>query len=377
MRYDGKTRYRFGGYPSVTIAGLLILIWAVGCSDDKPTEPPPARSLWETSTPQEQGIDPLLLDSAAIVAAGDGFVDGLLVVRNGYLVWERYFNGYTSASPHNNMSVSKSFLSALAGKAYQEGYIDSLDQRVLEFFPEYVYPGMEPAKYDITIRHLLTMRMGIRDESDDNYAEYNRLHSSDNWVKATIETPLLYSPGERWLYNTFETHLLSAIVTKATGVSTRAYATASLLTPMGITVDVWEQDPQGYYFGGNSMYFTPQEMAKLGWMYLNGGQLNGTQIVPVDWVQLTLTPSTNLTHPNQWGEFKNYNYAYLWWLGEVGGEEIFMAYGYGGQFVIVFPALNMVVVSTARNQVDPDTSTVQEWAIFDIIANYIVPAAHD
>jgi CubicO group peptidase (beta-lactamase class C family) len=365
------------GHLSRALVTALLLLAVFACSDDKPTEPKPAPPLWNTSTPEAQGMDGLLLDSAFIQAEAAGFIDGLVVIKNGFLVAEQYYNGFTNTSPHNVMSVSKSFLSAIVGIALEQEYIDSLDERMLDYFPEYVYPEMDTAKYDITIRHLLTMRMGIRGEEADNYAEYWRLYNSDNWIKATIETPLQYLPGERMVYNTFQTHLLSGIITKATGKSTRTYATDCLLGPMKIGVDSWERDPQGYYFGGNSMYFTPQEMAVLGWLYLNDGQLNGVQIVPSAWVDLTLSPSTNFTHPNEWGEFKNYNYAYLWWLGEMGGQDMFMAYGYGGQFVVVFPDLSLVVVSTAPNQVDPDTSTVQEWAIFDIIAHYIVPAAEN
>ena len=353
--------------------GLLLLAVAVGCGD-KPTEPKPERPLWNRSTPEAQGMNAQRLDSAFIQAEAAGFIDGLVVIRNGYLVGERYYNGFTSAVPHNVMSVSKSFLSAITGLALDRGYIDSLEEKVLDYFPEYVYPEMDSAKLDITIRHLLTMRMGIRGEDADNYGEYWRLYNSPNWIRATIETPLQYLPGERMTYNTFQTHLLSGIITKATGRSTRVFTTDYLLRPMRIGVDAWEQDPQGYYFGGNSMHFTPQEMAMLGWLYLNDGRLDSVQIVPSAWVALTLSPSTNFTHPNEWGEFKNYNYAHLWWLGEFGGHAVYLAYGYGGQFVAAFPDLNLVVVSTAPGQVDPPTSTVQEMAIFEIIAHYIVPA---
>jgi hypothetical protein len=92
---------------------------------------------------------------------------------------------------------------------------------------------------------------------------------------------------------------------------------------------------------------------------------------------MTLSPSTNLIHPNAWGELKNYNYAWLWWVGEIGGHAMFMAYGFGGQFVVNFPDLDLVVVSTARWEVDPDTSTTQEFAIFAIIADYIVRSTEE
>jgi CubicO group peptidase (beta-lactamase class C family) len=112
----------------------------------------------------------------------------------------------------------------------------------------------------------------------------------------------------------------------------------------------------------------------LGLLYLNRGILHGIQIVEEEWVNRTLTASTDNTHPNGWGAMKNYNYAWLWWLGQFGGEDMFMAYGYGGQFVVVFPDLDMIVVTTAEHAVHPDQSTVQEWALFDIIAENIVPA---
>jgi len=115
-------------------------------------------------------------------------------------------------------------------------------------------------------------------------------------------------------------------------------------------------------------------MATLGYLYLNKGRLNGQQIIPGDWIDLTLSASTNFIHPNEWGAYKNYNYAYLWWLGQINEHKLFMGYGYGGQFVVVFPDLNLIVVSTANNQVDPEASNIQEWAIFELIAQNILPA---
>jgi len=327
---------------------------------------------WEKSTPELQGFDAQVLDSAFIQANNEGFIDGLLVVRNGYLIAEQYYNGYNKTSPHNVMSVSKSFLSAIAGLAFHNGFIDSLGEKMLDYFPEYIYPGIDQRKYNITIEHLLTMRMGIASESENNYAVFFEIQSSLNWIKATIEYPLIFNPGERMRYNTFQTHLLSAIIAKATNQSTRDFATEYLFDEMHIDVDDWRQDPQGYYFGGSDMYFTPREMAVLGYLYLQNGNLNRKQILPEAWVQLTLSPSSNFTHPNQWGELRNYNYGYLWWLGQIGDHDIFMALGYGGQFVIVFPDLNLIVVSTSNNQVNPNNANDQELTVLDIVNRYVI-----
>lgn len=358
------------------ISILIVLVFIVSC-DKHPTEPDFEQYTWNFSTPEAQGLNSQILDSAFVQAELTGFVDGLLVIRNGYIIREDYYNEYTVSTPHNVMSVSKSFLSAITGIALQQGHIDSLEEKMLNYFPEYIYPDMDSRKYDITIRHLLTMRMGIRGEAEDNYGVYQEIYTSDNWIKKTIESPLLDDPGAKMHYNTFQTHLLSAIITKATEKSTSDFATELLFKPMQIDIDAWERDPQGYYFGGNSMQFSPREMAVLGFLYLNNGRINDLQIIPNDWVELTLSASTNFTHPNEWGAYKNYNYAYLWWLGQINEYDMYMGYGYGGQFVVVFPSINLIVVSTANHQVDPDTSTVQEWAIFDFIAAYILPSIID
>ena len=279
---------------------LFLIFFIFSCEDHRDKQ-----HLWDSTTPYEQGIDPQILDSAFIVAENTGFIDGLVVIRNGFLVAEDYYNGYSRSKPHIIASVSKSFLSAIAGIALYHGDIDSLEKKVLDYFPEYVYTGIDTRKHQITVRHLLTMRMGIRDESEDNYGVYWGLYNSPNWIQATIESPLAFNPGERMRYNTFQTHLLSGIITKATQKSTLAYGKEFLFDPMGIDVDGWRRDPQGIYFGGNEMYFTPQEVALFGYLYLNHGALNGKQIVPAAWVDSSLSPSTNYTHPNEWGAFKN------------------------------------------------------------------------
>lgn len=347
----------------------------VGCNSENTIieeviQPP---KLLNVSSPEAQGMDAQMLDVAFNEAKLKGFVDALLVFKNGYIVGEKYFNGYTQFASHNVKSVSKSFLSVIAGTAINEGYM-TLDDKMLDYFPEYVTPFLDARKQDITVRHLLSMRMGTKADADDNYTVYTNLYNSNNWVKSIIEAPLMYNPGDVMSYNTFQTHLLSVIVSRATQKSTLAYATESLFTPMQIDVDFWEQDPQGNYFGGNSMYFTPREMLVLGMMYLNDGKLLGEQIIPKSWVDFSLTPTTNYNPPAEFGAFKNYNYAYLWWLGQINGNNMYMAYGYGGQFVAVFPGLDLIVVSTTNVDVTPSNSSLQELAVFDIISNYILPA---
>ncbi|MFC2129263.1 serine hydrolase domain-containing protein [Bacteroidota bacterium] len=353
---------------------LFLALFIYSC-ENGPEDP--TTYSWKSSRPEAQDMDSDILDSALLEAELTGFIDGLLVIRNGKIVAEGYFNGFDAIIPHTVMSVSKSFLSAITGIAYEQGYIESLDEKVLAYFPEYIFPGMDTRKNDISIRHLLTMRMGIKGEADDDYGVYQGLYSSENWMKETLESELIDAPGEKMHYNTFQTHLLSGIITKATQKSTFDFCQQELLDPMNIDVDAWEQDPQGYFFGGNTMHFTPREMAVLGYLYLNNGRIDDKQIIPESWVELTTSASSDFKHPNEWGAWKNYNYAYLWWLGQINDYDLFMAYGYGGQFVVVFPELNLIVVTTAKNEVAPETTNIQEWAIFDIISKYILPSIEE
>ena len=355
----------------LTFLSVLISLFCLSACKEGLVGPDPDRFIWPVSAPESQGLDSRLLDSAGVMAEKMGYVDGLLVIRNGFLVSERYFNGYGAFTPHNLKSVSKSFLSVAAGKALGQGFIPGLDERVLDYFPDYVYPGMDERKYDITIRHLLTMQMGIAAEADNNYQLYSEIYHSGNWIKTTLELPLLFDPGNGMRYNTFETHLLSVIITRATGKSTRAYAQDNIFDQMGIDVDQWEKDPQGYYFGGNNMYFTPREMAVLGLLYLSQGKINGVEVISPEWIGLSITRTRPADVP-EWGVFTDYNYGYLWWLGKINGYTLYMALGYGGQTVLVFPQLNLIVVTTANPDIPPDVD--QERPILELVSRYVLPA---
>jgi len=234
---------------------IFISIMAIGAGCKK--ELPESHFVpfdWETSTPGEEGMDPQLLDSAFVIASQSGFMDGMLVIRNGMIVAEEYYNGLTANSPHNIMSVSKSMLSAIAGTVLYGPYGLDLDDRMLDYFPQYASGGLDPRKQEITIEHLLTMRMGIEGEAYNNYSVYSELYNSGNWIKSTIEYPLVNDPGAGMRYNTFITHLLSGVITEATGQGTDEFAKSNLFSPMGIDIDSWEKDPQGICFGGNSMF---------------------------------------------------------------------------------------------------------------------------
>lgn len=324
------------------------------------------------STPESQGVSSSLLNNAYRKATSLGFVDGIIVAKNGYIIGEKYYNGFTKSTPHNVKSVSKSILSAITYFAINDNLIH-LNDKILDYFPEYKSPNLDTRKSNITIENLLTMKMGIPAEFDNNYTVYTDLYNSNNWVEATINLPLKYSPGTTMSYNTFQTHLLSVIIKRASQKSTLDFATENLFKSINIDIDQWEQDAQGNYFGGNSMFFTPREMFRFGSVYLNNGKLNNQQIIPESWINLTLTNTSNFSNLNI-GAFKNYNYGYLWWLGEINNKKVFLAYGYAGQLIVLIPNLNAIIVTTTNNKVNSVKATNQEVTIFNFISEHLLPA---
>jgi CubicO group peptidase (beta-lactamase class C family) len=322
---------------------------------------------WPVSTPSDQGLNQIKIDSAYIQASQLGFVDALLVIRNGNLVAEKYYNGYNENSAHQIWSDTKSFMSALIGIAIDKGLIESADKKIMDYFHDYEYDGMDPRFFDITIKHLLTMRMGI-DKEENNLIP---VVQSNDWIRETFKLPLLFNPGQKFSYNSLETHLLSAILTKVSGKSALEFAAENLTGPMGVEIVQWNHDALGYNTGGYDIYMKPRDMAVLGYMYLNNGRINDKQIVSSEWVAVSLN-KTWINNGIKWGVLTDYNYGYLWWLGKINGQNLFMAMGMGGQYIMVFPELDLIVVTTANKDISWDNQ--QELPILEIISKYILEA---
>lgn len=343
---------------------LVSFLLLLGCNKQPESERPGFQ--WPVSTPAAQGLNQGMIDKAYLEADQTGFVDALLIIKNGYLVAERYYNGYNRNTAHQIWSDTKSFMSALVGIALHQGLIESTDKKVMDYFPEYVYDGMEPRFFDVTVRHLLTMRMGIDNEQNTLIP----VVSSGDWLEGTFNLPLLYDPGQKFAYNSLQTHLLSAIITKTSGMSTLEFAVQNLTGPMGIEIILWNHDPQGYNVGGYDIYMKPYDMAVLGYMYLNDGMIDNRQIVPAGWVDVSLQKTA--AKDGTWGVLTDYNYGYLWWLGKMNGYSLFMAWGMGGQYIMNFPELNLIVVTTANPDISWDNE--QEYPILEIVSKYILTA---
>jgi CubicO group peptidase (beta-lactamase class C family) len=327
---------------------------------------------WRTAAPAEQGMDPAVLDDLdSLVPDSYPQVRSVLVVRHGYLVYERYWQGVDAGDGHDVRSVTKSFVSALIGIALRDQQLQGPDQTVGELLADHLPAKADPRLGQVTLEQLLTMTSGLAgDDSslggDDRITD--RLLESRDWVRHILSQRLASKPGAEWAYSNASSHLLSAIVADATGRSTLAFARAKLFTPLGITTDnaleptirrwppppaeleafgeaavAWPTDPQGHHLGWAGLRLPARDLAKLGYLYLNGGRWDGTQVVPADYVAASTQPQSDPSRGPG-------DYGYQWWVTNETGHDSFRAMGYGGQLIQVIPALDLVAVITS----DPD-----------------------
>lgn len=314
---------------------------------------------------QGENAAPELVFSSAI-ASGEALprLHSILVSHDGELVLERYFNGHGPDRLQNVKSVSKSLISALVGIAIDEGYIEGADEHVAAYFGEHVEG--DAAKQRITIGHLLSMQTGLETTSNRNFGAWVQ---SEDWVKFALEQPMRDRPGGRMIYSTGNTHVLSAVLTQATGQSTLEFAREHLGRPLGFELSSWPRDPQGIYRGGNDMELTPRQMIAFGRLYLNEGRLAGRQIVPADWVEASWTPRAE----SRRGRDRHYGYG--WWLRDMAGFRVPYAWGYGGQFIVLVPELDLVIVTTSSSQ-PGDSRRRHTRRMYDLVEHEIIaPAA--
>jgi CubicO group peptidase (beta-lactamase class C family) len=334
---------------------------------------------WITASPEDYGIDLPLLERSLQKAEEISNLFSILLIRNGTLIAERYYNGANLTNSYHIHSVTKSFTTTLVGIALQEGYISNLDQKVLEFFPEYVHPELDPRKHNITIDHLLSMSAGFEfPETTENWIEYS---SSPDWVEYVINLPLRHDPGKGWAYSTPHSNLLSAIITKATGMSTLDFASQYLFNPLKISISHWQQDPQGIYTGGHEMYMTPRDMGRLGYLYMNNGRIGEKQVIAKEWINISIQDHSNNSlreweeATGGWISIKNMGYGYGWWLGNMkrngNVDDVYFAQGLGGNFILNLPELDVVIVTSANGTIFERGNEEEE--IMNFLSHEIVP----
>lgn len=282
-------------------------------------------------------------------------IAGITVLKNGAKLYENYFNGATGDTAFHVFSVTKSIISSLIGIAIVHGYIKSIDQRVLDFFPDYTLKRGEKTAQLVTLRDMMTMTTPFKYKS----APYTKYFTSDNWVKSALD--LLGGKGELGQFRytpLIGPDILSGILTSATGKSTLSFAQDNLFLPLEIDVSQnivfhskeeqlsiikdyqergWVSDPQGINTAGWGLFLSTSDIAKIGQLYLNRGSWNGRQLISEEWI------CESTTEHSRWDELL---YGYLWWIIDK-KEHSFAAIGDGGNVIYINPAKNMVVSITA------------------------------
>jgi CubicO group peptidase (beta-lactamase class C family) len=301
---------------------------------------------WEVSTPEQQGLDPMLVAELYYNAAQLETIYSLLVIKDGYLIAEDYFNEGSIDQKDRLQSVTKSYTSALVGIALDQGYLTSADQKMMDFFPELAGEITDPRKEQITIREMLQMRAGYPwEESTPQLFEmlYNCFRPS-----LLVEVPLVSDPGTHCEYSSLTSHLLGIIVARATDTDLKSFAEQHLFSLLNVEVGEWIQDWEGYYNGHADLYFSARDMAKFGQLYLNDGYYRGEQIISAEWVYNSLQTYSEDAWPYRVGRnFNDIGYGYQWWSVRAGDHHYNLAWGHGGQQIALLDELDMVIVVTA------------------------------
>lgn len=364
---------------------LLCLACLVSCAPAPFRVPEQTDDGWQTGNLDQAGINPKKLRAAVDRVHDDVYqnIHSILIVKDGKLVFEEYFPGYTwdynddqfqgdlidygPDTLHNLASVTKSFTAALVGIAIDHGAIPGVDATLYTFFPEYADLSDEQ-KDEITLEHLLTMTSGL--EWNEMGLPYNdadndlvQLFLVDDPIAYILAKPLVHPPGKEWYYNGGGTNLLGEVIRETTGHRIDEFAEGYLFAPLGITDYEWDYiNPDMIHASGN-LRLRPRDMAKLGYLYLNGGVWNGERILSEEWIEESTQQHVSLSGTE--------GYGYQWWLRtyQVGAKSVdaYYALGWGGQRIIVFPSLDMVVVFTGGNYVGHDPTD-------DILTHFILPA---
>ena len=336
----------------LAFAGMVLVLLALsGCGPSseelaKVDYAPVSTDRWQVSTPEEQGLDADLVAELYHSASQMETIYSLLVFKNGYLIAEDYFNNGSADRQVNIHSVTKSITSALMGIALKEGCITSVDQKMMEFFPEFRNRINDPRKNEITIRQLLQMRAGYPWE--ESTTELFNLLSSGFRNSTLVDVPLVRDPGSDSEYSNLTSHILGIIIARACETDLKSFAQEHLFSPLGIEPKFWQVDWDGNYLGFSDVELSSTDLAKFGLLYLNAGKHNGEQIVPADWVE----ESRQIYSEDTWkfrvgSNWDDNAYGYQWWSIQAGDYRYDMAWGHGGQQIALLDELDMMVVLLA------------------------------
>jgi len=339
----------------VSLIAFLFVVFTISCTDDSSSKPEVNYKKLNEAFSSAQQIENLT---------------SLVVFHKDTIIKEGFYGSGGADVRQGVRSVTKSVMSILIGIAIDNGYLTSIDQTLGEFIDTSVYT-ITPEKSAIKISHLLSMTGGFEWDELTSVSGYNEWVLADNQVQYLLDKPLTAEPGQLFTYNSACTHLLSYIITKVSGMSTYEFSLQYLFNPIDVEEVDWYIDKQGYCNGGSGLIFTPHDMVKIGQLLLNHGVYNGKTIVSSDYIDMSTQMKISTGNTMSFA----YSYGYCWWLGQKEEIDYIFANGYGGQFIVIVPSLELIVVAT--NSLSGVTSSIanEQWyRTLEIIINSIIPA---
>ncbi|UCF31906.1 MAG: serine hydrolase [bacterium] len=325
-----------GKWAYLLSVGAVLL---VSCTARKPETVWPDPD-WAVSTPEAQGLDSTVLADAVRQIRSEGLnVHSVLLIRNGRAVLDVSFYPYDGAVPHDMASVTKSVTATLIGIAVGRGDIPDTDTPAVSFFPDRQEMEHGTGKGKMTVGDLVTMSSGLHCLPPPREETLRAMQPSDDWIGYVLGLPMAVEPGTVFEYCSPNFHLLSAILTRATGLPAARFARAELFEPIGIKDFGWPADPDGVNHGWGDLRLYPGDAARIGYLYLNDGLWRTRRILPEGWVKEATRPRMATSNPDV-------DYGYGWWLAKGDYAGVFEARGRGGQAITVWPARGIVLVTT-------------------------------
>ena len=393
---------------------LLACVTTAACADEStPVQTVLEATSWPTdgwsrSAPEDEGIDGAALAAldAQLAAGAYGNVDALFVTRHGQRVADfRYAHDYVEinssyeqephqynyynpdyhpfregSSVHTIQSITKSVTSALIGIAIHRGEIEGTDVAALSYLSDWEIPDPDGMKATITLEDVLTMRPGFEwDEFSLPYTDMGndaaQLEASDDWLQFVLDKPMAAVPGESFIYNSGNSMIMSAILRAATGLHAGEYAEQHLFGPLGINNYYWKAIPDGLQDTEGGLYLRPEDLAKIGYLFLRDGVWDGVRLLPEGWVKRSARPWVSFPTPEN-PDLKG-GYGFQWWIIEAANGDVPMKYGglgYGGQLLIIVPELDIVAVVNSWNIYE--YSDQEKVGTPVVIIDHVIKAVH-
>jgi CubicO group peptidase (beta-lactamase class C family) len=316
---------------------------------------------WRTCDPEAVGMDSQkLIEAIEYAAVPDFKSDGIVVVKNGYIVAEAYFGKFQQERAHISYSMAKSFTSALIGIAIDQGHIASIDEKVCQYYDAWDCADQDDFRSRITIRHALTLTTGLKwheDWSKWDFATNDALKMaiSGDFVKYMSERTGQHEPGTTTYYSTGDPMLLTQVIQKATGMNAFEFGKQNLFTHLNFSKMRWDSDGEGHTGTATGLFATTRDYAKFGLMFLNKGFWNGKQIVPEGWAEQSTQTDPSVKMSSTYGYLWHVNLPKKLKIEESSPAGIvlkgaYMAQGVLGQVIVIIPSKNLVIVRLANQR---------------------------